>query len=1030
MSRSVQSRQRGCTHSFANLNVVPRGDPRKMRSRVVRALSVLALASPLPAQQAVSIDDFEGGVGQWHANDRRVAEGKPAYASIEAVADARDGFSAVRVRFEAGSGWAVIQRPLDGGLLAEHGCQGISFWIKPDGSGKTVKVLLARYEAEARIFEADVPLVGVAWKQVSLPFSAFMPRGDYPFRLEEIRALQFGFEGEIPQVSFLLDAILAEPQTSADGPFWDLFIPAHGGWGFANPAEMHVPNSTAEGLRGRLAEFIHGVANHPDMRSPVSFHVNYLQGGRFVVLVQETSGAGGGGLAISVDGEERLRRDFPAQADGPVTEFAGEYGVDVPAGEHEVRVDSRGRDWTRVRGYRLTRYVPWRVEADERAGAVTLRLNDMHGKPVADAVALVNVVGREVAMKMAEPGVYRTAPLRETLERGLYPIRVRAEKGRELLCEAEVKLKVLRRRLELARAAYPVGEPITLQVRYRDEALRPIAGISISAHIGTRRLSLAPAAEPGTYEAVCGPLEPGPHEVLLEAQKPPATSSAAIFVHRPFGEPVDRGIVKLSADRSFELDGEAWLPVGFASIHVYEPVQTAPELGGGWLESAWCNAPDQTVADWMATLAACGINVVRIGLTVKGDGVEGDVGGDVTPEFLARFRRFLEICDSMGMRVLPVLYWGHWGTFGLNNVAAYVPLMGEWTDWYRNEEALRLQQAFAHTVASEFAGDPRIFAWEPMNEIHPAPAGDPGISVAWTNAMCGALREVDPEHLITESPNTWQPESFVYFARNSDADFINYHWYPDFVAFTDDVGDRVAAASACNQLGPKPAIIGELGWTGRGLGGRYPQGVRLTTRDFLWLAVLSGSRGAIGWDGGTTAPGEFRMLREILADSGFAGLSKRRSPHAVVVSEIGAEYDSVTRYENAFSKIGVDFDVVGAEDARAARVWSAREYTPPTHGGPGIVSASRGYRSKVWVGRDGAVLAYVRNCGGTDGYGNRTPANTHLVLDLELPTRASVRVHDLDQQKVAVERGPADRHTIDLRSTTNDYVVWASPGGF
>jgi hypothetical protein len=1001
-----------------------------MDLRIAPTLALFALTAPLSAQQAVTIDDFEGGVGQWGANDPRVMEGKAAYASIQATDEAHEGSSAMRVSFEPGAGWAVIQRSLDGGLLAEHGCQGISFRIKPDGSGKAVKVLLARYEGESRVFEAEMRLDGVAWKQVNLPFSAFTPRGDYSFRLEEIRALQFGFEGEIPQVSFVLDAILAEPQTSADGPFWDLFIPAHGGWGFRNAEQVEVPNSGADDLRGRLAEFIHGVVNHPDMRSPVTFLVNYPQGGRFIVLVRETSGAGGGGLTLSVDGEECLRRDFPAEADGPVTEFAGEYGVDVPPGKHEVRVDSHGRDWTRVRGYRLARYVPWRVEADERAGTVTLRLNGMDGEPVPDAAASANVVGRDVAMNAAAPGVYRTAPLRESLERGLYPVRVRAEKGRKLLCEAETKLKVERRRLQLARAAYPLGESITLQVRYRDEALKPIAGAGITARVGVRELRPEPTDEPGLYEAVCGPLELGAHEVLLEAQKPPEKSAAAILVHRPFGEPVNRGLVRLRPDGLFELNDEPWLPVGFASIHVFEPTLPMPELAGGWTESAWCNAPDQTVADWMATLAASGINVVRIGLTVKWDGVEGDIGGDVSPEFVARFRRFLEVCDSMGMRVLPVLYWGHWETFGLNDVAAYVPLMGDWVDWYRNQQALGLQQAFARKIASEFASDPRIVAWEPMNEIHPAPKGDPGIPVAWTNAICEALREVDPEHLITESPNTWQPESFVYFARNSNADFVNYHWYPDFVAFTDDIGDRVAAASACNQLGPKPAIIGEVGWTGRGLGGRYPQGVRLTTRDFLWLAVLSGSRGAIGWDGATTDPRECRMLAEVLGDCGFAGLAKRRSPHAVLVSDVAAEYDNVARYEHAFSEIGIDFDVVSAEDAGAARVWSARDYTPPSHGGPGIVNVSRGYRSKVWVGRDDTVLAYVRNCGGADGYGNRTPRKVSLGLELELPTRAWVRVYDLDQQKVAVERGPADKHKIDLRSTTSDYVIWASPGGF
>jgi hypothetical protein len=299
-------------------------------------------------------------------------------------------------------------------------------------------------------------------------------------------------------------------------------------------------------------------------------------------------------------------------------------------------------------------------------------------------------------------------------------------------------------------------------------------------------------------------------------------------------------------------------------------------------------------------------------------------------------------------------------------------------------------------VASQFVGDPRIFAWEPMNEIQPAPDGDPGIAVGWTNAMCEAVREADPSHLITISPNTADPSSHIYFSRNAHVDFVNYHWYPDPVRFPGDHGDRVAAASAMNQLGPRSALIGELGWTGHLLGGRYPQGVRLTTRDFLWLSVLSGSPGAIGWDGQTTAPGEFRMLSEILRDSHFASLRKRRSPYAVVVTDPQSQYDNVTRYEHVFSGIGVDYDVVGPAGSPSARTWPASEFSYPVLDGPGIVGTSPGYRSKVWAAHDGTVLAYVRNDGGTDGYGNRVPRRTALEIRLSLPARAAARVYDLD----------------------------------
>ncbi len=243
--------------------------------------------------------------------------------------------------------------------------------------------------------------------------------------------------------------------------------------------------------------------------------------------------------------------------------------------------------------------------------------------------------------------------------------------------------------------------------------------------------------------------------------------------------------------------------------------------------------------------------------------------------------------------------------------------------------------------------------------------------------------------------------------------------------FPGDHGDRVAAASAMNQLGPMPAIIGELGWTGRLLGGLYPQGVRLTTRDFLWLAALSGSPGAIGWDGTTTAPGEFRMFAKILGDARFAGLRKRRSPRAVAVGDPRAECDNVTRFEHAFSRLGVDYDVIEANAHAPGQTWLASEFVEPE--ADAIIACSSGYRAKVWVGQDGSVLAYVRNDGGTDGYGNRVCRPAECKLDLHLPTRATVKVFDLDGQTVVAERGRGKVHKIRLGETTHDFVVWARP---
>ena len=108
-----------------------------MTHRIMTVLALACLVGVSSAQGTVTIDDFGGGVDGWRANDPRVAAGGLSYAQIVATDEAKEGFTAMRVSFEAGSGWAVVQHALDGGGLAESASRRISFWLKPDGSGKT-----------------------------------------------------------------------------------------------------------------------------------------------------------------------------------------------------------------------------------------------------------------------------------------------------------------------------------------------------------------------------------------------------------------------------------------------------------------------------------------------------------------------------------------------------------------------------------------------------------------------------------------------------------------------------------------------------------------------------------------------------------------------------------------------------------------------------------------------------------------------------------------------------------------------------
>lgn len=120
-----------------------------------------------------------------------------------------------------------------------------------------------------------------------------------------------------------------------------------------SPAPFNQPRTVVcqrdgkvEGI-DQLARLQHGLKNHPDLHNPVTFQVDYVVAGRFVVKVGNVSGYGGAGLRIALDGETKLEKLFPDEDDSnqDITAFAGNYAIEVPAGPHAVVVENVGRDW-------------------------------------------------------------------------------------------------------------------------------------------------------------------------------------------------------------------------------------------------------------------------------------------------------------------------------------------------------------------------------------------------------------------------------------------------------------------------------------------------------------------------------------------------------------------------------------------------------------------------------------------------------------------------------------------------------------
>lgn len=126
------------------------------------------------------------------------------------------------------------------------------------------------------------------------------------------------------------------------------------GW---TPSFQNVPRTIKIGRNGAddlrpLSALQQGVGNHADLHNPVTFEIDLPWPTRVVAEVGDVSGYGGAKLVARLDGREVLNKDF-ADPDGDrvtatLKQFAGDYGVDVPAGKHRVEFENPGQDWFNV----------------------------------------------------------------------------------------------------------------------------------------------------------------------------------------------------------------------------------------------------------------------------------------------------------------------------------------------------------------------------------------------------------------------------------------------------------------------------------------------------------------------------------------------------------------------------------------------------------------------------------------------------------------------------------------------------------
>lgn len=117
---------------------------------------------------------------------------------------------------------------------------------------------------------------------------------------------------------------------------------------YNRPRTVRVDRSGAQGDLP-LAGIQHGVRNHLNKHNPVTLETDFPWPVRFEVEVGDVSGYGGAALKISLDGAVALQKDFsdPDDNENPQTlrQYAGRYGIEIPAGRHTLIVENTGNDW-------------------------------------------------------------------------------------------------------------------------------------------------------------------------------------------------------------------------------------------------------------------------------------------------------------------------------------------------------------------------------------------------------------------------------------------------------------------------------------------------------------------------------------------------------------------------------------------------------------------------------------------------------------------------------------------------------------
>lgn len=161
------------------------------------------------------------------------------------------------------------------------------------------------------------------------------------------RNLYYHFRGiasVAANIPFLAENMTPAPALVSGAP-GDLFLTPALGWGVRGDERISIDSSgRTVPANPALSSFLYGSLYNTQHRSPPTFSVNYPRPGAFAVTTANAMSSAAPRITIYVD--DKLVLDEAARPEHT-------YTVNIPTGDHRIRVDNAGTDWAGIAAYRF-----------------------------------------------------------------------------------------------------------------------------------------------------------------------------------------------------------------------------------------------------------------------------------------------------------------------------------------------------------------------------------------------------------------------------------------------------------------------------------------------------------------------------------------------------------------------------------------------------------------------------------------------------------------------------------------------------